>query len=134
MKDEDINVPSELVKNTGELSILKPHLPSTKINILVKKIDNLLDEYIDNELMFAKLVKDGAVYKNAAGENCISDTAIAVHRARKDSVSELVKVKMTLEGIATEHKSVVHRFDVNGLLEALRSARVGKVGRTDDRM
>lgn len=124
-------VPSELVESTNELVALNPRLPTNKqissksLQPLINKIDKLLDKYIANELMFADFVKGGAV----GNDGLISDTAIAVHRARKDSIAELIKVKMNLEGIATEHKSVVHRFDVNGLLEALREARDGKTFR-----
>lgn len=118
-------IPSELVEKTSKLVTLKPHLPSTEINSLVKKINNLLNKSIENELMFAGFVKEGALSEDGT----VSNTAIAVHRSRKDSIAELVKVKMMLEGIATENSTVTHRFDTNGLVEALREARRGRAGR-----
>ena len=73
---------------------------------IIKKINTILDIYISNELMFANFVRDGAVYKDDSGEDVISDKAIALHKARKDSISDLVKVKLNLQGIATEGAGV----------------------------
>lgn len=132
------NEPSELIEATDKLinkvpSVIPSKMPVLQggIKPLINKIDELLRLRIKNELRVLKAIDEGFLIN---GTEDISPAAMAMHKSAKDSISELVKVKMNLEGIATETKSVVHRFDVNGLLEALRSARVGKVGRTDDRM
>lgn len=114
-------VSSELVSSVERL----PTVPTSDLKPLIKKINKLLDAYINNELMFASFVETGAV----GSDGVVSDVAIQVHKGRKDSISELVKVKMTLEGMAVERKDVVHTFDVGGLLEAIRGVRASRINR-----
>lgn len=122
---------SELVESTGELAALSSCLPSSQqvtsksLQPLINKIDKLLSLRIKNEIRVLEAIDSGFLHDDGT----VSDKAVSLHKSSKDSISELVKVKLNLEGIATEYKSVVHRFDVNGLLEALRAARGGRVAR-----
>ena len=75
--------------------------------ILIGQISKLLNLSIENELMFSRLVKEGAVYKDSLGEEKVSDTAIALHSKRKDSISDLVKVKQSLEGLVVDGGQMV---------------------------
>lgn len=118
-------VSSELVEKTDELIVLNPNLPPNTLKPLINKIDKLLFLRLKNELRILELIDTGLIHDDGT----VSDKAVALHKSSKDSISELVKVKLNLEGIATETSSVVHRFDVNGLLEALREARGGRVAR-----
>lgn len=92
------------MKSAVKLSQSTPdkNLLSAETKSLVKKVDDLLDKYIENELMFAKFVKDGSLDE----DGIVSDVAIAVHRARKDSISDLVKIRELLDGKPTERVSV----------------------------
>ena len=75
--------------------------------ILIGQISKLLNLSIENELMFSRLVKEGAVYKDSSGEEKVSDTAIALHSKRKDSISDLVKIKQSLEGLTVDGGQMV---------------------------
>ena len=96
MGEPTLNPTSNLVKESEKLK------PGKNNEAVIKKIDSLLDIYISNEMMFAQFVAEGAVYKDTDGEEVVSDKAIALHKARKDSISDLVKVKLNLQGIVTE--------------------------------
>lgn len=132
LPSELVEQPSELVERTNELAAInldlpsESRLPSKSLQPLISKIDKLLSLRIKNELRVLELI-DGSLVSDDG--MTISDKAVALHKSSKDSISELVKVKMTLEGLSTENKSVTHRFDTNGLLEALREARGGRVAR-----
>ena len=97
-------IKSKLVEKTNKL------VESSSVvekKILIGQISKLLNLSIENELMFSRLVKEGAVYKNSLGEEKVSDTAIALHSKRKDSISDLVKVKQSLEGLVVDGGQMV---------------------------
>ena len=74
---------------------------------LIAQINKLLNLSIENELMFSGFARDLAVYKTSLGEEKVSDTAIALHSKRKDSISDLVKVKQSLEGLVVDGGQMV---------------------------
>lgn len=66
---------------------------------LQKRIEKILDARIELELRILKLIDGGLV----GDDNVISDQAVALHKASKDSISELIKVYRLLCDLSTEN-------------------------------
>ena len=111
-----------LIKKTEQLIEAKNSDDKSFQEKLIAEIDELLKLRINNEKRILALIDEGLI----RDDGIVSDIALNMHKSSKDSITELIKVKMNLEGVATENKSVVHRFDVNGLITALRAAREQK--------
>ena len=107
-------IKSELVEKTEKL------VESSSVmekETLIAQINKLLNISIENELMFSEIIRDGAVYKNSDGEDTVSNTAIALHSKRKDSISDLVKIKQLLDGLPTGEEKNINVYNIINQLQ-----------------
>lgn len=88
---------------------------------LQKRIEKILDARIKLELRILKLVDGGLVGDN----NVISDQAVALHKAAKDSISELIKVHRLLCDLSTENINI-YTPEEKAELDSLREGIYGR--------
>lgn len=78
------------------------------VKTLSQKIDKILEVRLKNELMLSKLLNVGVVHDKIAVQD-----AAAINSRNKDSISELIKIKQLLDGLATERISVSESVEIN---------------------
>lgn len=66
---------------------------------LQKRMEKILDLRIKLEIRMLKLIDDGLLHDDGT----VSDKAVALHKAAKDSISELVKVHRLLCDLSTDN-------------------------------
>ena len=77
---------------------------------LGERIGKILDLRLKNEIMITSLLKIGVEYDKISVEN-----AASINSKNKDSISDLVKIKQLLDGLATERISVEEISEVNNI-------------------
>lgn len=106
---QNSSLPNPLITSVEKLSTAPIEAKSIlveKVPNLIEKINKLLDLRIRNEVRVLNLIDDGLIFINKDGEEKISDMALVMHKASKDSISELVKIRELLNGLPTERVSV----------------------------